>query len=227
MIGLEPTRLTTPDPKSGAGCQLRHIRGIIPISGSKDRKEFSFWQIVFVDKVVFRKSLSVFFLLPQWWCPSHCFSSSLLISTFLSGSMPNSICCFWASRCGLAEKAYPPSVGQFRREWQARPSAGFITNQGDIGKTAHGIDKIIGCTIGMTICQDNYLFFASGYCWKVLHKWESDLKNRYGLCQFCAEYIPSVLFLFVKRCTIRVAFCQVAATVVAHVDNQAIASGKV
>ena len=58
-------------------------------------------------------------------------------------------------------KAYPPSVGQFRREWQARPAAGFVTNQGDIGKSAHGVDKIIGCTIGMTVGQDNYLFLPA------------------------------------------------------------------
>ena len=54
------------------------------------------------------------------------------------------------------------------------------------------IVMVIGC--GMIGWSGQLPFFASGYCWKVPHKWESDLKNRYGLCRSCAEYIPSVLF---------------------------------
>ena len=38
-------RIITRATMYGVGCQLRHIRGIIPISGSKDRKNFRFGKL--------------------------------------------------------------------------------------------------------------------------------------------------------------------------------------
>ncbi len=40
MIGLEPTRLTAPDPKSGAAANYATSAGIFPFSGAKIERIF-------------------------------------------------------------------------------------------------------------------------------------------------------------------------------------------
>ena len=40
MIGLEPTRLTTPDPKSGAATNYATRATLLSVSGCKDKEYF-------------------------------------------------------------------------------------------------------------------------------------------------------------------------------------------
>ena len=45
MIGLEPTRLTAPDPKSGAAANYATPAVAFLLSGGKDRKNFRFGKL--------------------------------------------------------------------------------------------------------------------------------------------------------------------------------------
>ena len=169
MIGLEPTRLTAPDPKSGAAANYATpARDISRLSGSKDRKKFSwFWQIVLQIKS-FADCQSPF---PFKEFPCF-FDDGVHMSLFSSvfapyplscpGSMPNSICCSMsASRCGLAEKRTPHPLGSSEEKGRPDPPPVLSPTRVTLGKQRIGVDEIIGCAIGVTVGQDNYLFLPA------------------------------------------------------------------
>lgn len=107
MIGLEPTRLTAPDPKSGAAANYATSARRNFIKRCKDNKFSRFgkrnreesYSFPCGGSVTLRKARALSIMVSMFFA-----SSSGEISTLMSGSMPHSICSMSTLKCGLAEK---------------------------------------------------------------------------------------------------------------------------